>query len=129
MNFTIIITAAPHSSQASITAYRFTAAALQKGHKIERVYFYHDGVHNATDLSTPPQDEPDIIARWAKLAELHNLNLTVCTTAAQRRGILDAATQQRNQKPANNIHPAFRLGGLGKLIESAITSDRLITFH
>ena len=56
----------PH--QASDTAYLFCKAALAKGHEIFRVFFYHDGVNNATRLTEPPQDDRNIVNRWSELA-------------------------------------------------------------
>ena len=48
--------------------------------------------------------------------------------AAQRRGVVDDGEAERNGKDATNIHPAFRISGLGQLIEAAIESDRLMVF-
>ena len=48
MKFGILVNEGPYTHQASDTAYQFTKAALEKGHKIHRVFFYHDGVNNST---------------------------------------------------------------------------------
>ncbi len=71
-------------------AYHFTKAALEQGHEILRVFFYNDGVNNATRYSIPPQDDRNIQRLWSDLAEAHKLDMVVCIAAAQRRGILDA---------------------------------------
>jgi len=128
MKFTIMVSEGPYTHQASDSAYLFTKAALDKGHEIFRVFFYHDGVNNGTRLTTPPQDDRNIQKRWSELAEQHNLDLVVCVAAAQRRGIVDEDEMKRNGKDANNIAPGFRISGLGQLIEGAIQSDRLMTF-
>ena len=128
MKFTIQVNEGPYQHQASDSAYLFTKAALEKGHEIFRVFFYHDGVNNATRLTTPPQDDRNIVNRWSELAEKHNLDLVVCVAAAQRRGIADADEAQRNGKDADNIAPGFRISGLGQLIEGGIQSDRLVVF-
>ena len=128
MKFTIQVNEGPYQHQASDSAYLFTKAALEKGHEIFRVFFYHDGVNNATRLTTPPQDDRNIVNRWSELAEKHDLDLVVCVAAAQRRGIADADEAQRNGKDANNIAPGFRISGLGQLIEGGIQSDRLVVF-
>ncbi len=128
MKFAIQINEGPYTHQASDTAYNFTKAALEKGHEIFRVFFYHDGVNNATRLTTPPQDDRNIVKRWGELAEKHKLDLVVCIAAAQRRGIVDAEEMKRNSKSADNIDPHFRISGLGQLIEAGIQADRLVVF-
>ena len=128
MKFTIQVNEGPYTHQASDTAYNFATAALAAGHEIYRVFFYHDGVNNATRLSTPPQDDRNVINRWSDLAAKHNLDLVVCVAAAQRRGIADADEARRNGKNADNIAPGFRISGLGQLIEGGIQSDRLVVF-
>ncbi len=128
MKFGIVVDEGPYTHQASDTAYQFTKAALEKGHEIFRVFFYHDGVNNGTRLTVPPQDERNIQERWTKLAEEHKLDLVVCIAAAQRRGILDENEAKRQGKDANNIAPGFRISGLGQLIEAGIVADRLVVF-
>nr|MBS0019942.1 sulfurtransferase complex subunit TusD [Gammaproteobacteria bacterium] len=128
MKFSVLVNEGPYQHEASDSAYHFTKAALEKGHEIFRVFFYHDGVNNGTRLATPPQDDRNITQRWSALAEQHNLDLVVCVAAAQRRGIIDADEMKRHGKDANNIAPGFRISGLGQLIEAGIQADRLITF-
>ena len=128
MKFAIQVNEGPYQHQASDTAYQFTKAALEKGHEIFRVFFYHDGVNNGTRLTTPPQDDRHITNRWIDLAEKHNLDMVVCVAAAQRRGIVDEDEMKRQGKDATNIAPRFRISGLGQLIEAGIQSERLMVF-
>jgi tRNA 2-thiouridine synthesizing protein D len=128
MKFGILVSEGPYTHQAADTAYQFAAAAIEKGHEIMRIFFYHDGVNNGTRLTTPPQDDRNIVNRWSELAEKHNIDLVVCVAAAQRRGIADADEAKRNKKDADNIAPGFRISGLGQLIEAGIQCDRLVTF-
>ncbi|MHB8884952.1 MAG: sulfurtransferase complex subunit TusD [Methylovirgula sp.] len=128
MRFGIVVTEGPYTHQASDSAYRFTKAALEKGHEIFRVFFYHDGVNNATRFTVPPQDDRNLQQMWSELAEAHKLDLVVCIAAAQRRGILDADEAKRQGKDGNNIAPGFRISGLGQLIEAGIQADRLVMF-
>ena len=128
MKLSVVVNEGPYQHQASDTAYHFTRAALAKGHEIYRVFFYHDGVNNGTRLTTPPQDERDIVKRWSELAAERELDLVLCIAAAQRRGVVDESEQKRHGKDANNIAPGFRISGLGQLIEAGIESDRLIVF-
>ncbi len=128
MKLAICVNEGPYTHQASDTAYQFTKAAIEKGHEIMRVFFYHDGVNNGTRLTVPPQDDRNLQKQWTELAEAHKLDLVVCVAAAQRRGILDEDESKRHGKDANNIAPGFRISGLGQLIEAGIEADRLVTF-
>ncbi len=128
MKFTILINEGPYQHQASDSAYHFARAALEKGHEICRVFFYHDGVNNGTELAIPPQDDRNIIANWAELAQQYQLDLVICVAAAQRRGLIDEDIKTRQGKSTYNLHPAFRISGLGQLVEGTIISDRTISF-
>lgn len=128
MKFGIVVNEGPYTHQASDSAYQFAKAALEKGHEIVRVFFYHDGVNNATRLTVPPQDERNVQRNWSELGQANNLDLVVCIAAAQRRGILDENEAKRQGKDADNIAPGFRISGLGQLIEAGIIADRLVTF-
>jgi tRNA 2-thiouridine synthesizing protein D len=128
MKFGIMVNEGPYTHQASDSAYQFVKAALAKGHEIYRVFFYHDGVNNATRLTVPPQDDRNVVNRWSELGQQHNLDLVVCIAAAQRRGLLDENEASRQGKDANNIAPGFRISGLGQLVEAGIQADRLVVF-
>ena len=117
MKFGILVSEGQYTHQASDTAYQFARAAIEQGHEIQRVFFYHDGVYNATRLTEPPQDDRNIVARWSKLAADHGVDLVVCVAAALRRGIKD-----------ENLAPGFRISGLGQLVESGIQADRMVVF-
>ena len=128
MKLGILVNEGPYTHQASDTAYQFVKAALEKGHEIFRVFFYHDGVNNATRLTAPPQDDRNMVRCWSELAEKYKLDLVVCVAAAQRRGLLDANEAKRHGKNTDNIAPGFRISGLGQLIETGIQADRLVVF-
>lgn len=117
MKFGIMVNEGPYQHQASDSAYMFAKAALEKGHKIYRVFFYHDGVNNSNKLTEPPQDDRNIVNRWSDLAKEHGVDLVVCVAAALRRGIKDEL-----------LAPGFRISGLGQVVESGIQSDRLVVF-
>ena len=117
MKIGVVVNEGPYQHQSSDSAYLFCRAAIEAGHQIDRVFFYHDGVNNATKLTEPPQDDRDIVKRWAKLGEQNGLDLVVCVAAALRRGIVE-----------DNLAKGFRISGLGQLVESAIRADRLVVF-
>lgn len=128
MKFAIAVHGAPYSSQAAGTALRFVRSALEQGHEVARVFFYHDGVYGASALAVPPQDEPSPMADWAELAAHHQIELAVCIAAALKRGIVDAGEQERYDLAASNLAPPFSIVGLGQLIEAIGSSDRFVTF-
>lgn len=128
MKFAVIVNEGPYQHQAADSAFNFSRAVLERGHRIDRVFFYHDGVNAATRLAVPPRDDRDITRRWSQLAREHGLDLVVCVAAAQRRGIIDSKERRRHGKDADNIAPGFRISGLGQLIETAIEADRLVIF-
>ena len=117
MKFGIVVNEGPYQHQASDSAYLFAKAAIAKGHEIQRVFFYHDGVYNATRLTEPPQDDRHVVNRWSALKAEHNVDLVVCVAAALRRGIKDEV-----------LAPGFRISGLGQLVDSGIKADRMVTF-
>lgn len=126
--FSLAVLAAPDSSAASFSAYKFAQALTQQDHKLLRVFFYHDGVHNASALISPPQDELNLNQAWQDLAQEHQVDLVVCIAAALRRGVINEEEAQRYNKNAANLSSGFTLSGLGQLVEAAIISDRLVTF-
>lgn len=128
MIFSLAIYAAPYSSQASDSAYRFAQALLENGHSLYRVFFYHDAVHTASSLTTPQQDETHFTRSWQSLAENHNIDLVVCIAAALKRGLLNQQEAARYEKPASNLASGFEISGLGQLVDAAVMSDRLVTF-
>jgi len=117
MKIGILINEGPFTHQASDSAYRFTLAALAKGHEIYRVFFYKDGVNNANKLSDPQTDDRNLVSLWSQLSQENGIDLVVCVAAALRRGIKDEI-----------VKDGFRISGLGQLVEAGIQADRLVVF-
>ena len=117
MKFTILVNAGPYTHQASDSAWQFACAALQKGHMVNRIFFYGDGVYSANRLIEPQSDERNLARMWSELAEQHSVDLVVCVAAANRRGIQTELLTQ-----------GFRISGLGQLVEAGIDSDRTVVF-
>jgi tRNA 2-thiouridine synthesizing protein D len=117
MKFGILVNEGPFTHQASDSAYHFTKAALEKGHEIVRVFFYHDGVNNANKQSEPQSDDRNLVKQWSELGQTYGLDLVVCVAAALRRGVKDEL-----------LAAGFHISGLGQLIEAGIQADRLVAF-
>jgi tRNA 2-thiouridine synthesizing protein D len=128
MIFSLAIYSAPYSSQASTSALSFAHALIKENHTLYRVFFYHDAIHNASSLNTPPQDDINLTNEWQSLARSHNVELIVCIAASLKRGVLNPTEATRYNKSTSNLAEHFELGGLGQLVDAAAQSDRLITF-
>lgn len=128
MKFSVVINEGPYQHQASDSGFNFSRAVVERGHQLDRVFFYHDGVNNATRLAVPPQDERNITRKWSEFAKANGIDLVVCVAAARRRGIMDAEECRGHGKDADNLADGFRISGLGQLVETAIDSDRLVVF-
>jgi len=127
MKFAIALFAPPHAPS-SRRALRFAESVLAGDHEIVRLFFYQDGVHNASSAVVAPQDEQDTAAQWSALIAEHQLDAVVCIAAALRRGVLDQDEAARYQRPAASVSPPWELSGLGQLHEAAQLADRLICF-
>lgn len=129
MKFAIQVNASPCQAQAGESAYQFIKAALDMGHAIVRVFFYYDGVYHGFGGCRPPQDEPRPLQRWAELAERHGVDLVLCISAAQRRGLLTAEEASSAGLPPVPAAAGFRVAGLGLWVEACLQADRVIVFR
>lgn len=128
MKISIQINASPYQHQAADTAWHFIQAAIAKGHEVYRVFFYHDGIYNAARDARPPGDERDIVSRWSSLHSDKGVDLVVCVSSAQRRGLLETSVAKKVGGYENALADGFRIAGLGLLMEAVIDSDRHIIF-
>ncbi|MDD5274821.1 MAG: sulfurtransferase complex subunit TusD [Methylovulum sp.] len=128
MKFAIQINSSPYHSNAGQTAYQFINTAIALGHQVLRVFFYHDGIYHACRYATPPDDECQFSAQWSKLARTFQVDLVVCISAAQRRGLLHADEAQRQGKADDDLADGFRIAGLGQLVEATLAADRFLVF-
>lgn len=117
MKIGILVNEGPFTHQASDSAYRFAKAVLEKGHEIDRIFFYNDGVNNSNKLSEPQSDDRNVVKLWSDLAADHDVDLVVCIAAALRRGLKEEI-----------LADGFRISGLGQLIEMGILADRTVVF-
>ena len=128
MIFSIVVHAPPYSSEAAGTALRFTEAALRAGHEIYRIFFFADGVHNASRLTVVSRDEVNLQDQWRELIRKNELDGTVCVSSAINRGIVDAEEAERHELDSSSMHAEFEIGGLGQLIDACLNSDRTVSF-
>lgn len=128
MRFAIQVNASPYQSNTGYSAYQFIKAALAQGHEVFRVFFYHEGIYHAFKHSTPPDDELQLTSCWSELAEQHSIDLVVCISAAQRRGLLCTDEAERRGKQDDELAAGFRIAGLGLWVEALLEADRVIVF-
>ena len=128
MKFALQVNASPNDSNSGYSAYLFIKAALKMKHEIFRVFFYQDGIYHALRFSTPPDDELQMTQKWSELAKEHDIDLVVCISAAQRRGLLSDDEAKRQGKLDQDLADGFRISGLGQLIEAILVTDRFIEF-
>lgn len=128
MKYIIQINSSPDDFFSGYSAYQFINAALAKGHEIYRVFFYRQGVYHAFKYSTPPDDELQMTKKWTMLAQQQGIDLVVCISAAQRRGLLSHDESRRQGKLDQDLAEGFRISGLGQLLEGIIIADRFIEF-
>jgi len=125
----VMVTTPPHSNLTA-TAIDYIECALQKGIKIVGVFFYQDGVLNASSNLSLPNDEYQTIKQWQKLKKEYDLPLHICVTAAEKRGLSDETIDDSSNLIANkkqtNISDTFILSGLGELVELSSKADRLV---
>ena len=127
-SFCLLIQGAPYTSQASLTALNFARTALQQGHLVSRLFFFQDGVHNASSLVVPPRDELHLPHAWQTLIAEHNLDAIVCSASALKRGILSTEEADRLELGTSNLLPGFTVSGLGQLVDGYLQADRLLNF-
>ena len=117
MNIGILLKEGPYNHQASDTAYNFAEAAIKRGHTIDAVFLYNDGVLNVSKLMDPPQDDRNISTRWMAFSQKYNVKIIACVVASKRRSINDEV-----------LINGGVITGLGTFTDIATRNDRLVTF-
>ncbi|WP_305843797.1 sulfurtransferase complex subunit TusD [Photobacterium leiognathi] len=82
LTYAIVVNGPVYGSQTSRSAYQFAQALIEEGHKLQRVFFYQDGVQNGSALTAPASDEFDLVAAWQQLGKTHQVELQTCVAAA-----------------------------------------------
>lgn len=128
MKFSIVVYAAPYSSQAAASALKFAKTVLDQGHELYRLFFFGDGVHNANSLSIVAQDDRNLQQQWHELIKKYDLDSVICVSSAIKRGIIDERESQRYELNAVSAYDSSEIAGLGQLIDATLHSDRVVNF-
>ncbi|MDG0803003.1 sulfurtransferase complex subunit TusD [Pectobacterium polaris] len=128
LSYCLLVTGPAYGTQQASSALQFAQALLAEGHKLKSVFFYREGVLNANQLTSPANDEFDLVRAWQQLGAAHQVALNVCVAAALRRGVTDAQQATQLNLAGANLQLGFVLSGLGELAQSVLTCDRVIQF-
>jgi len=128
VKFSIVIYAAPYSAESAATALRFAQSLIQQGHELYRLFFFGDGVHNASKLTVVAQDEINLQQQWSKLIEDNDIDSVICVSSALRRGVLDQTEADRHELGTASAYESSEVAGLGQLVDAALHSDRVVNF-
>lgn len=128
MRFCLLVTGPAYGTQQASSAWLFANALLEQGHTLDSVFFYREGVLNASLLNAPASDEFDLTRNWQLLQQEQGVTLNICVAAALRRGITDQQEATNLGLPVANLADGFQLSGLGALAEAALTCDRMVQF-
>ena len=128
LQYAILVSGSPYSSQAHMSAQRFIHACYAQGHSINSVFFYGDAVYIGNNLLTPANDEYQMQREWITLAEKFNIPLQACVSVANKRGILSAEDSQLAGLDNFNIVAPFEISGLGSWVSASTSADRQVHF-
>ena len=128
LSFALLVCGAPYGTESAAQAYLFARELIAQGHTLQKVFFYQEGVLNANVLTSPANDEQNLVAAWVTLASEYGVELDVCVAAALRRGVLDVHEADAAGLSVANVEVPFVLSGLGQLAEAALGVDRLVQF-
>jgi tRNA 2-thiouridine synthesizing protein D len=106
VNYAIKVNAAETSWDPSATAHESIRALLQEGHSIVRIFFYHDGVHQAFGSE---------FTIWEGLAKEGGFDMVLCSQALETRG-----------RPLID-NPPFIIGGLALWVDACLKAERVLT--
>ncbi|WP_372761999.1 sulfurtransferase complex subunit TusD [Pseudoalteromonas sp.] len=93
----------------------FAQACLAQGHSIEAIFLYQHGVYHASSDFALASDELQPAALWQQLAD-QNINLMLCVTAAEKRGVNISNTG------------VFNVAGLAEFAMLASSADKWVQF-
>ncbi|MGO2343501.1 sulfurtransferase complex subunit TusD [Vibrio litoralis] len=128
LTYSLLVNGSVYGSQSALNAYQFACALIERGHKLVSVFFYQDGVHNASSLVVPANDEFNLTKAWQQLSVQHEVRLESCVAASLRRGILDSNEAKTHERDSSNVAKGLELAGLGGLAEAMLVQDRLVQF-
>ncbi|WP_100657286.1 sulfurtransferase complex subunit TusD [Alteromonas flava] len=123
-----LITCSPSNVLRMQEAINTLTGLIATGCTVESVFFYASGVLNANSLINPPVDEFNPHSAWSMFSQQHQVPLLVCVSAAEKRGVIDAALAEQNAQSAHNLIAPFEQVGLGEFFTRLHNVDQLIQY-
>lgn len=115
-----MITSSPLSNLTATSIALVKQMLMDDNIKLIGVFFYQDGVLNASASLSIPADEYQSVKQWQSIHCDYHLPLHLCITAAEKRGLSD------EWQDTSNILPEFTVSGLGEFVSLYNTADQLI---
>jgi len=129
LTYTLLIMSAPYNTHNVESALNFVKFLMKnKKNSIQNIFFYGNGVLNANKMILNEKKEKTLSYQWYKLSKKFSINLNVCSTSAQERGIISKSMNKNFELLYENVHDGFNITGLGCLIKSILNSDRILQF-
>ena len=126
--YSIIITSSPDSGDALARALRFIDGVYDNGDEISNVFFFHQGVLHANRFFVPMGNSINAVESWNTVKTKYAIPLIVCTTAANKRGLLDDEEAKSLGEAQSHIAPPFNQSGLGEFFTLLHDCDRVVQF-
>ncbi|WP_448550250.1 sulfurtransferase complex subunit TusD [Thalassotalea fusca] len=121
MKFALMVTTKPTDPK-TVTAINIANAIVAQKHELLGVFFYQEGVLNASEYLCIPNDEYQTTNAWSAFTESSAVPLHLCSTAAEKHGLIE----ETEQEDFEHISPAFQVSGLGQLVELTSKADKVI---
>lgn len=127
--YTILVMSSVISVQNSKSAYLYSKYLVKnKFCDIHSIFFYNDGVFNSSQSINENFEDLNLALEWYKLSKEFFIDLNICSTDVQNRGIIPKQLNQKSNFSYGNMSDCFKCTGLGSLVTAILTSDRFLQF-
>ncbi|WWO99978.1 MAG: sulfurtransferase complex subunit TusD [Candidatus Dasytiphilus stammeri] len=130
MQLVLFVTGPAYGTQNARTAYLFAQKIISSSMnnlQLDLIFFYGEGIYNANRYTYPANDEFDLVRAWYQMNLEHDIPLYICSSAGMRRGV-GVFTNNKTLERIDNIERGFKIRGLGSLVKSMLSCDRLVQF-
>lgn len=117
-----VIVTTPPTNHLTQTAYQIIETAVNENIELIGVFFYQAGVLNASQYLSVPNDEFPLFKKWHQLHKDHTVPYFLCSTAAEKHGLIKADEPMSSDLIMNE----FTIAGLGELVELTLKADRVV---
>lgn len=122
-NKVAFVVTTPPNYNLTTTAINLIKEAVNNSYHVLGVFFYQQGVLNASKALSIPSDEFQTISQWLSIKNEFKVPLYLCATAAEKHGLL---SDEAESLSGQLIYSEFDLTGLGSLVELSSEADKVI---